>query len=65
MGSPASVAYTERGLDRLIIFTDAVVAIAATFLIVPVIDLYGDAISIMRAPFVGDNPLVSTSMATK
>ncbi len=45
MEGPARAAHTERGMDRITIFTDAVVAIAATFLIVPVIDLYGDAIS--------------------
>ena len=39
------VAHTERGLDRLINFTDAVVAIAATLLVLPIVEIYNDALS--------------------
>ena len=41
----AKVAHTERGLDRLINFSDAVIAIAATLLILPVIENLNDAFS--------------------
>ncbi len=45
MERPARAAHTERGLERLIIFTDAVIAIAATLLILPIIDAISDAFS--------------------
>ncbi len=41
----ASVAHTERGLDRLINFSDAVIAIAATLLILPIVETMNDAFS--------------------
>ena len=40
-----NVAHTERGLDRLVNFTDAVIAIAATLLILPIIETINDAFS--------------------
>lgn len=36
-------ATTERGLDRLVNFSDATVAIALTLLVLPLVDLAGDA----------------------
>jgi len=48
MTSPPWMAkHTVRGFDRLVNFTDAVVAIAITLLILPVIDLIGDAVPSM------------------
>ena len=41
----ASVTHTERGLDRLINFSDAVIAIAATLLILPLVEIVNDALS--------------------
>ena len=41
----ASVAHTERGLDRLINFSDAVIAIAATLLILPIVEITNDILS--------------------
>ncbi|MCP4951795.1 MAG: DUF1211 domain-containing protein, partial [Proteobacteria bacterium] len=41
----AGVAHTERGLDRLINFSDAVIAIAATLLILPIVETMNDAFS--------------------
>lgn len=41
----AGVAHTERGLDRLINFSDAVIAIAATLLILPLVEIVNDALS--------------------
>lgn len=48
---------TERGLDRLIFFTDAVAAIAITLLILPLVDLVPDAARTGKtaAEFLGDN----------
>jgi uncharacterized membrane protein len=48
---------TERGLDRLIFFTDAVAAIAITLLILPLVDLVPDAARSGKsaADFLGDN----------
>ncbi len=45
MATDSEVVHTERGFDRLVNFTDAVVAIAATLLILPLIENLGDAIS--------------------
>ena len=36
---------TERGFDRLVNFSDAVVAIAATLLVLPLVDLGSEATS--------------------
>jgi uncharacterized membrane protein len=33
---------TERGLDRLVTFLDAVVAIAITLLVLPLVELLGE-----------------------
>ena len=48
---------TERGLDRLIFFTDAVAAIAITLLILPLVDLVPDAArgGKTAAEFLSDN----------
>jgi uncharacterized membrane protein len=48
---------TERGLDRLIFFTDAVAAIAITLLILPLVDLVPDAArsGTTAAEFLADN----------
>jgi uncharacterized membrane protein len=48
---------TERGLDRLIFFTDAVAAIAITLLILPLVDLVPDAAhdGTTTAEFLADN----------
>ena len=34
---------TERGLDRLVTFLDAVVAIAITLLVLPLVEVLGEA----------------------
>lgn len=45
MATDNEVVHTERGFDRLVNFTDAVVAIAATLLILPLIERLSDAIT--------------------
>ena len=45
MATDNEVVHTERGFDRLVNFTDAVVAIAATLLILPLIERLSDALS--------------------
>lgn len=45
MATDSEVVHTERGFDRLVNFTDAVVAIAATLLILPVIENLSDGFS--------------------
>jgi uncharacterized membrane protein len=46
---------TERGLDRLTFFTDAIVAIAITLLILPLVERLADAGSETPAEWIGDN----------
>lgn len=50
-----AVIRTERGLDRLVNFSDATVAIAITLLILPLVDASGDLGSDTIAEFVGDH----------
>ena len=51
------MATTERGLDRLIFFTDAVAAIAITLLILPLVDMVPEAAEKGQTvgEFLGDN----------
>lgn len=46
---------TERGLDRVVNFSDAVVAIAITLIILPLVDLAQDDDDGSVAAFIGDN----------
>ena len=46
---------TERGLERLITFLDAVVAIAITLLVLPLIDLLGEAGAVPLGELLGDH----------
>lgn len=54
-GARPTRARTERGLDRLVNFTDATVAIAITVLVLPLVDLAGDIAHESFGRLVGDN----------
>ena len=55
VGTYASPVYTGRALDRLVNFTDAVVAVAITLLVLSIVDIRGDSQESTVWQIIGDH----------